>query len=81
MGVALSGANPELADRLFSETLARNRFLLLYRPGDLNESSASLEGAPVSQYHRRQAQPLTMKRCAALFHRGERQVSAAPFLI
>jgi hypothetical protein len=35
------------------------------------ESSASLEGAPVSQYHRRlgfEAQPLTMKRCAALFH-------------
>jgi hypothetical protein len=46
------------------------------------ESSASLEGAPVSQYQSLnrggrvfEARPLTMKRCAALFHRavaGER---------
>ena len=35
---AVSGANPELADRLFSETLAGTGSYC-YRPGDLKESS------------------------------------------
>jgi len=35
---AVSGANPELADRLFSETLAGTDSYC-YRPGDLKESS------------------------------------------
>ena len=81
---AVSGANPELADHLFSETLAGNRFLLLpsgrsqgvVRQAFLGAPAASITGGRVFE-----AQPLTMKRCAALFHQGGREVSAAPFLI
>jgi hypothetical protein len=38
MEAAVSGANPELADHLFSETLAGTDSYC-YRPGDLKESS------------------------------------------
>jgi hypothetical protein len=69
---------------LVSETLARNRFHTatvraisrVVRQAFLGAPGASITGGRACE-----ARPLTMKRCAALFHWGVRAVSATPFLI
>jgi hypothetical protein len=81
-GRSLRGKTPNLPiasfPRLWQEPVptATVRAISRSRPASLSRGSGS-------QYYRRpgfEAQPLTMKRCAALFHRGGRRVSAAPFL-
>ena len=81
---AVFGANPEIAvatsfPRLWQGTgsilLPSGRSQGVVRQAFLGAPAASITGGRVFE-----AQPLTMKRCAALFHQGGREVSAAPFL-
>jgi hypothetical protein len=81
-GRSLRGEPRTCRSPLFRDS-GRNRFLLLpsgrsqgvVRRAFLGAPAASITGGRVFE-----ARPLTMKRCAALFHRGGREVSAAPFL-